>query len=675
MTVIRAYASLVLACIFISSSHATDGSDSNAEREALMRMLDQQTEIATKSGLNKDFVPGLVSILDARDLEQRGMRTVGDALTLVPGLNITTNGQGAGQILVRGMTPAFASSTVKVMINGISLNSPVILGNTMLLEIPIGQVERIEVVRGSGSAVHGEFALMGIVNVITRQHDTRLSGDVDNEGRWSGTSVYSWQDDDRHWQFALNAAASADPGDTLNAGNDALHGRGFGSFSYAPGPANSKKHYRSLMFNAESRDYSFGAQWLQLGAGDFFGINEYLPPDDQRIITTNDHFNLQAERHLRLDDSLSADLRLGWTRINRNVNERYVGPPELFGGLPGNDIVADVDLAENRSYVEFDLRSRQGSHGLLLSTGATYTDIAKSRLALNLDPSTFLPSTNKNAFFPLIVKGDDRWNYHLLAQDEWRINDMLSLTYGARYDYYDDVGSAFTPRIAAVYRASRDLTLKAQYAQAFRPPTLYEMAGKLDDIEPVESDNYELAAIYGRQGNRFAVTLFHHDIRNLVVFTESGGDVGYLNLDGAHSSGIEFEAERRLNRLVSIDGNISYARPRDESADEDIMDSTRWLANAGIRFTPSHDLNIHLQVNYVGERARPGYDPRDPIDDSVSADISVEWQAAPDVILRSGVRNIGNVDRVDPSPAFTYADDFPTEEPTFWLGLIHQPSQ
>ncbi len=674
MAVIRALVCLVLACVFFTSGQAAEPQNNNdAELDALMQMLEQQTEIATKTGLNKDFVPGLVSLLDGRDMERRGMRTVAEALTLVPGLNITSNGHGASQILVRGMTPAFASSTVKVMLNGISLSSPVLRGNAAFLEVPISQVERIEIVRGPGSAVHGEFALMGIVNIITRNQGKRLSGEIDEAATWSGGGVYSWQSEDRDWDFALNAAAAAHRGGDLDAQSDALYQFGLGAFSNAPGPANSKKHYRSILFNADSDDYSFKAQWLQLGAGDFFGINEYLPPDSQKIISTNDYFNLQGERHLQSSELGELDVRFGWTRINRDVDKRYVGPPELFGGPPGDDIVADVDLVEDHTYAEFDLRRRYGDHGLLLSGGVAYTDVAKSRLLINLDPASFLPTVQKNAFFPVVEKDDDRWNYHLLAQDEWRIDDRLSLTYGARFDDYDDVGSAFTPRLAAVYRASRDLTLKAQYAHAFRPPTLYEIGGSLEDLEPVESDNFEIAVIYGQQGNRVAVTLFHHDIRDLIVFNFTPTGAGYLNLDGAHSSGVEIEAERRLNRFVSIDGNISYTRPRDESVDEDIMDSTRWLANAGVRFTPTHDLSFHLQANYVGERVRAWYDPRDPIDDSITVDVSADWQAAPDLIVRSGVRNVGDVDRTYPARALTYADDFPTQGRTFWLGLIYQP--
>ena len=647
----------------------------NDDRELaeLLLVLEQQTQIATKTGLNKDYVPGLVTILESNDLEKRGLTTVADALKLVPGLDVLRDQIGAEQLLVRGIARTFAASNVKMMLNGVALNSAGDSSATPLFEMPISQIDRIEVIRGPGSAIHGEFALMGVVNIITRQRDSRISGELDDQTSFSSGGVYHWQSDDLRWNFALNAAFSYDPGGNLDVPSDNLSSTPIASASNAPGDANTRSRYRSLLFSGNSIDYSFLVQYLESAEGDYFGINQILPPDEQRLVTTTTWINIEGARHVILDDDTRIDLRIGWLQTDSETDERYAGPPQLFGGPPGADILADARRKEDRLFANGDLVHRINKHQFLFSGGANYTEITDSSLALNLDPVTNLPIPVKTSRTPPVPDGTSRWSYFLAVQDEWRLDDSLSLTLGARYDYLDDTGSAVSPRIAAVYRLNRDITFKTQYARAFRPPTLLEIDGQINTIDPVTSDTFEAAMIYGQRGNRLALTLFHHEIDDLIVFTLFGPTLGFDNVSEAHSSGIEVEIERRFNRYLTLDGNLSYSRPIDESTNDDVTDSTRWLSNLGLRFSPYHNLDIHLQVNHTGERARARNDTRSPADATTSGDLTLSWTANPETTLRFGVRNITNTRIVDPAPASTFINDHPRADRTFWLGMIYQP--
>lgn len=660
----------ILAAPFFSPLHAAAQDDSDLA--ALMEILEQQTKIATKTGLNKDYVPGLVTIFDGYELGKRGMRTLGQALDLVPGIDLMHDETGNAQPVVRGIARTFASSNVKLMLNGVALNSASTSGAAALFEMPITQVDRIEVIRGPGSAIHGEFALMGVVNVITHRLDSRVTTEIDDERQLTAGGVHHWQSEAGDWQFALNAALTNAPGGDIEAGSDALKAIGTPQFSNAPGNANTRARYRSLLFSGDGGNHGFIAQFVESAKGDHFGINDYLPPS-QRLVSTNSWYNLQGKRRFSFDDDHGAEIRAGWLRWDLDTDERFVGPPQDFGGGAGPDIVADVELVEDRFYVEGDYRVDHDAHDLLLSVGINHVDVSESRQALNLDPTTFLPSPEKNEFAPVVQDGGTRWNYALAVQDEWRVSDQLSVTTGARYDYYDDAGDALSPRVAAVYRIDRDTTLKAQYARAFRPPTLLEVGGQIDEINPVYSDSIEAALIVGRSGNRAAVTLFHHDIRDLIVFTSSGGSFGFDNVSKATSSGAELEWERRFNRFVAVDGNLSYTRPRDVSADADIADSARWLGNLGLRVSPNPDIDLHLQFDHVGERARARGDRRPSMPAETKVDLTVGWQADDTVLLQAGIRNLANSSIRDPAPTATYADDYPGSDRTFWLGIRVEP--
>lgn len=153
-----------------------------------------------------------------------------------------------------------------------------------------------------------------------------------------------------------------------------------------------------------------------------------------------------------------------------------------------------------------------------------------------------------------------------------------------------------------------------------------------------------------------------------------GGKLGFDNVARACTCGLEVEAERRFNRYVAVDGNLSYAQPHDGSSDTDITDSTHWLGNLGLHLTPWNELDVHLQFTHAGEHARAPGDTRDNMTAYTTADLAIEWQAAQRLILRSGLRNLADMRRHDPAPADTYVDDFPRRGRTLWLGLAYQSS-
>jgi outer membrane receptor protein involved in Fe transport len=135
--------------------------------EALTKVSIAVTRIATKTEHQSFQAPGLISVLLGRDLLAKGVRTVGDALILVPGIEPSFASSGTRQFVVRGIGKTFASGNIKFLLNDIPMNSTFTGQALPLLELPIEQVDRIEVIRGPGSAIHGEFAYSGVVNVIT----------------------------------------------------------------------------------------------------------------------------------------------------------------------------------------------------------------------------------------------------------------------------------------------------------------------------------------------------------------------------------------------------------------------------------------------------------------------------------------------------------------------------
>ncbi len=142
----------------------------------MLSVLEEETEIATKTKMNADYIPGVVTILHGEHLKAMGIHTVAEALTLVPGIQLSRNKSGEPSVKVRGFDVAFNAGNVKVLLNSIALSRESSGINSSVLLTPIAQVDRIEMIRGPGSSIYGDFALAGVVNIITRHIGGGISG-------------------------------------------------------------------------------------------------------------------------------------------------------------------------------------------------------------------------------------------------------------------------------------------------------------------------------------------------------------------------------------------------------------------------------------------------------------------------------------------------------------------
>lgn len=199
---------LSLSLLVAAAGPAASQDSEESELRDLLGLLDRQTELATRTGMNADYIPGMATILSGDDLLARGVRTVWDALSLVPGISQGLEVTGERQVLSRGVGHGYASGNVKILVDGMSMNATLTATANPVLNLPIEQVERIEVIRGPGSSVHGEYAYAGAVNVVTRKSERRLHVQGGEGPDLGGGGVWHWADPGRALSASINLAAS-----------------------------------------------------------------------------------------------------------------------------------------------------------------------------------------------------------------------------------------------------------------------------------------------------------------------------------------------------------------------------------------------------------------------------------------------------------------------------------
>ncbi|MES9863973.1 MAG: TonB-dependent receptor [Candidatus Thiodiazotropha sp. LLP2] len=655
--------------ILIFQEIAAAENSENQDLHDLLSLLDSQTELATKSRMNADYVPGMASILYGDDLLARGARTAWEALGLVPGISLGMEFTGERQILSRGVGHGYASGNVKILVDGISLNSTLLGTANPALNMPIEQIEQIEVVRGAGASVYGEYAYAGVVNIITKQTTNRLNSHYEHDSHYGLGGIWHLLDKENELSLSLNISGLKGDGHDVDVEEDAWYHTGQSELSNAPGTSNEARQYLGLFFDLEWKGLFASVKLLDDAYGDHFGINHFLPPSDNRLASRQKYRSFSVGSKNKLSNTLNAEVRFELLEHERNRDQLYIYPADFISSYP---IYLDSYYTERKYLISTDFFWRPNlKHDALLSVKGSDTSIQDAgwkwpELPFELPSNWIDTQTNRNIFT-------------LIIQDQYRFSEQLTLTGTLRYDDYSDLDSPISPRLASVWRLSPDKILKFQFSRSFRPPTFYELQNPgQGHLELSAINSTEIGYIIKKSSWRGSFILFHSDLRNPILFDELNY-AGYINGEDARLQGLEFEYQHRLSNNVKLDGNLSYVDAHFKESGEHLPGGAKWLANLGLIWKPLQDLSTAIQISYVGERHRSNLDSRNNLPATTVIDFTVgHHDLIPGLQFHAGVKNLADEDVRYPQLLTTdfageaflpYPNDYPRPGRRWWLSL------
>jgi outer membrane receptor for ferrienterochelin and colicins len=144
--------------------------------------LRQIVVTATQHAVTRSEAPTVVGVVDPKQMETANAVSLGEALTFSTGLRVENTCQncGANEVRINGLGQAYS----QILIDSRPVNSS-LAGVYLLDQLPTSLIDRVEVLRGGGSALYGSNAIAGVVNVITRE--PRFNGaSVGNTTRFIG---------------------------------------------------------------------------------------------------------------------------------------------------------------------------------------------------------------------------------------------------------------------------------------------------------------------------------------------------------------------------------------------------------------------------------------------------------------------------------------------------------
>ncbi len=537
--------------------------------EELGQMQVESIYSASKYEQKVTKAPASISVITRDEILRFGHRNVADVLDSVRGMSIN-NDRNYSYFGLRGfLRPGDYTTRVLVMIDGHRMNENLFDSGTLGPDayIDIDNIERIEVVRGPGSALYGNNAFFGVINIVTRSGAQIDGGEASAEtasyDTYKGRLTYGHK-----FKNDLDLSLS---GSLLSSeGNDRLYYKEFNGYA--------------LNSDEEKTEYLFGSlRYHELTLeGNYYYRIKNIP-----TASFNTVFNDGRET----------------TRDRRSFVElRYETPPEaetgvmakvaydeyLYRGIFPYDrgLGAPVLNSENGDgrWISPEINLRRTFWDRL--TGVVGADarfnIQQHLLTYDQDP------------YDLQLNYDQpRHNFGTFGQLDYQIRDDLDIVGGLRYDYFQGVGGDLNPRAGIIYSPTKLTTLKLLYGEAFRAPNAYELTFNLSKptpsnrLNPEKIRTYEavLEQYFGKN-YRASLSAYRFEVRDMISQQASPGLLGdfvYANADSVAGNGIETEFEARFSHGVVA--RASYAVQRAEDANGlEISNSPGHLVKAGLIF-------------------------------------------------------------------------------------------
>jgi outer membrane receptor for ferrienterochelin and colicins len=526
-----------------------------------------QIQVETVTGASKyqqlvTEAPASVTIITSDEIQQHQYRSLADILRNVRGFYVTYD-RNYHYVGTRGfIRPGDYNSRVLVLIDGHRLNDNIFGGALLGQEFPvdIDLIDRVEVIRGPGSALYGASAMFGVVNVITRLGNRapglRLS--TMGAGQGSGGATLSY------------GRVRNQGGSVLLAGtvfrSDGVSDLFYQEFGDTPSDGHAIGVDGTRRLNGLVNVTRGG-----LTVQGVVGVREKHVPTGAFGAVFNDGRTRTVDGQGFINASYTRAWNGGVELAARLSIDHYDYHGYTAYAVPDGSVINQDQAHGNWWTSELRLSKRVRRHRL--TGGAEFRDDLQQR-QLNFDVSPSVVFLND---------GRDSDVSSVFVQDEWRLSSHVALEAGVRRDVYDEIDPQTNPRVALIVAATETSTVKALYGRAFRAPTVYELYWQQGDVtkpnpllRPEQMDATELV-LEQYVGSRWRLSMngFLYRVRDLVSQTEDpeDGRLIYQNLDAADAAGIELEVEGKWRGGLRVRASQTLQRSRNPHLGERLSNS------------------------------------------------------------------------------------------------------
>jgi len=544
--------------------------DPGRATELIVRLVPSAVEMpgvvvtATKRAQSFEDAPVSVSVLGGAEIAARNATTLDEVLGVAPGVHMV-----GGQVNVRGSSgySRGTGSRVLVLVDGFPALSADV-ADVKWDAIPVAQVDRVEVVKGAGSALYGTGALGGVINVLTKtpgetpETTVNALGGVYTDPRypswkWTDRTLYLSGVDGSHSRrvkaLRLLVAGARRYSTGFKENGRSSKYSGFGKFQYLFSP----KTVATLTLNGASEDHDVIIQWKD------------------------------RNQPLEVPDGAVGDKTLS-RKLNVNAQVDHLG---------SGRVATRIRASLFRTWFDNDVEGRQAGSRAVKWWGEAQNEFRVARgvvLTQGIEATVDRVSSAPSLFGDRASK-----NFGFYAQGDVEAWPALTLSAGARYDrsWRDDgrTEDQMSPRLGLALRATPRTTVRASVGRGFRAPSISEVytnstfAGvpirPNPGLRAEGSVGAEVGAVrqFG-EGVALDGAVFVGRYRDLIeARPDETQTVRFQNVSRGRIAGAEVSLQADWRRTVHLTANATYLDAVEQFPDGGSLPlpyRPRWVANA-----------------------------------------------------------------------------------------------
>ena len=602
--------------------------------KAMPLMLDQVVVTSSRSERLKQEAPSLVSVIGSELFSRVASQSLAGGLTFQPGVRVENTCQNCGfpQVRINGLDGKYS----QVLVDSHPLFSS-LTGVYGLEQIPANMIERVEVMRGGGSALYGSSAIGGTINVITKEPKISMA-------------------EMSHTTTSIGLTGAMESATTLNASLVSASRRAaisvFAQSRSSDGYDHDGDGFTEILTTSSEalgmRSYFRTGPYSRLTA-QYHRINDYRRGGDQldrpqheaEVCEQADHTIDGGSVTFDWSDPTYTNRFNIYTAFQNTARKSYYGAgkdPNAYGRT--DDLMASSGVQYIRSFDELLFLPAELTAGAELN----YNNLHDTSIGYDIDTKQIVNI------------------YGAYFQNEWK-NESLSILLGGRLDKHSLISTPiFSPRANLRYNPSKEWSLRLSYAEGYRAPQAYDedlhiaiVGGERTRIQLAEelkeerstslSASVEYSESFDKMALNVVIEAFHTTLSDVFALREIGHDDKGVavqeryNGSGATVQGINFEGRAMFGYRCELQAGFTVQRSRymepeqwsnTAPAEMDMFRTPNTYGYFTLMLKPVNNLSIDLTGNYTGSMLVQHYAGY------VKQDVAVRTQQFFDMGLRVG---------------------------------------
>lgn len=579
-------------------------------------------------------IPKNITVLTGEEITQRGAKTVAEALKLVSSVIVKEMGGADAAFDIRGQGPT-AKSNVIVLVDGAPINS-IDLSGYQTSNIPIDNIERIEVIPSGGSVLYGDGAVGGTINIVTKAPENKknygsLNSEIGSYGLKKQQITYGTKIGEKLLVEVDYLKREKDG--YRDYSKDNLESFGFRSrYKLNDGELKFKYNYSKNEFKAP------GALTKDEVDDDRTQSN----PNAWRINGKTEKNNFVGDYLYNINSDLEFKLLGRYAHENYSSNGsnyktevKYLKPQLKYSYLDENYVVfgGDIYQGETKDFAYGNGKSEKNSLGGFIINSYT------------IDRFRFTQGYRRQN---IEYKGD-RFVTRKFKEDAIELTGSY---------LYSDSGSTYV-----------------SYTKGFRAPNTDEINAWAGEFNPQKTETYEIG-VKDFVGNTYISTsVFYIETENEIFYGVNKNDEfnKNRNLDGTSKrKGIEFSLEHYFNKLT-ISESITYMKTEfKEGKDIPGIPNIKGVLNFNYKFNEKLSMNNSWEYYGKSYDSNDEANERDKIDSYLLSGLTFVYDFQDGLVINAGINNLFNEKYYDYVGYSSYSKTrnyYPAPERNYYIGF------